>query len=81
MRKQAMLTTREFAEKTGVPYPTIARWAQTGVIPGADLDETPRGPVWLIPQKALETFENWRPQVGRPKKRAKTSKKSRKNSK
>ena len=62
-----MITTTQFARVTGLPYTTVVRWAQTGIIPGIEKEETFRGPVWLIPQKALDTFEQWRPKIGRPK--------------
>ena len=66
MGKKHMITTREFAAATQTPYQTVVRWAQTGVIPGAKREETLRGPVWLIPQTAIETFEDWKPKIGRP---------------
>ena len=57
----------------GIPTRSVAafsqaRWAQAGVIPGAVLEETPRGPVWMIPQSSSDTFEQWRPKRGRPQK-------------
>ena len=71
-----MITTREFADATNTPYPTIARWLQTGVIPGAEREETLRGPVWLIPRAALDSFDTWKPKMGRPlKPKPKTSRK------
>lgn len=63
-----MITTTQFARAHGLAYPTVARWAQAGVIPGAELEETPRGPVWMIPQSSSDTFERWRPKRGRPMK-------------
>lgn len=68
MRKKDMITTGEFAKATNTPYPTVARWAQSGVIPGAEREETLRGPVWLIPASAVDTFEDWKPKMGRPEK-------------
>jgi hypothetical protein len=67
MRKK-MISTGDFARATGTPYPTVVRWAQNGVIPGVEREETMRGPVWLIPQDALEKFEEWKPKLGRPEK-------------
>jgi hypothetical protein len=43
----------------------VARWAQNGVIPGVERKETLRGPVWLIPADAVESFEDWKPKMGR----------------
>jgi hypothetical protein len=68
MSKQMMITTLQFVAATGLPYPTVVRWAQTGVIPGVAKAETLRGPVWMIPQISLERFEDWRPKRGRPRK-------------
>jgi hypothetical protein len=73
MRKQIMITTLQFVAATGLPYPTVVRWAQTGVIPGVAKAETLRGPVWMIPQISLERFEDWRPKRGRPRKMGKKS--------
>jgi hypothetical protein len=73
MRKRLMITTLQFVAATGLPYPTVVRWAQTGVIPGVAKAETLRGPVWMIPQISLERFEDWRPKRGRPRKVSKTS--------
>jgi hypothetical protein len=50
-----------------VPYQTLVRWVRSGVIPGAKSEDTPRGPVWMIPVASLEKFEP--PKRGRvPKK-------------
>ena len=70
MRKQKIkvITTLQFAAATGLPYPTVVRWAQTGVIPGVAKEETLRGPVWVIPQNSLERFQDWKPKRGRPRK-------------
>ncbi len=40
-----------------VPYPTIALWVREGRFAGAELDEdNPRGAVWYIPRKSVESF-------------------------
>jgi hypothetical protein len=70
MKKKDIMTTSEFAKTTGTPYQTVVWWAQHGVIPGAEREETLRGPVWVIPRAALDTFENWKPKIGRPRKAA-----------
>ena len=74
MRKKKMTTT-EFAKASGLPYTTVVRWAQDGVIPGVEREDTPRGPVWLIPPESLDRLEQWKPKRGRPHK-AKTTRKS-----
>ncbi len=64
------VTTKEaltILQKRGitVPYPTLALWVREGRFEGAELDETnPRGSVWYIPRKSVETFEP--PERGRP---------------
>jgi hypothetical protein len=68
MGKKKVISTTQFAEATGLPYTTVVRWAQTGVIPGVEKEETMRGPVWVIPQESLDTFDDWRPTRGRPPK-------------
>jgi len=74
MKKRAILTTGEFARELGIPYQTVVGWAQKGVIPGVRREETLRGPAWVIPKSAVDTFESWRPKIGRPSKlRRKTS--------
>jgi hypothetical protein len=62
------MTTTQFARATGLPYTTVVGWAQQGIIPGVKKEDTPRGPVWLIPVAALDTLAAWRPKVGRPRK-------------
>ena len=50
-----------------VSYPTVARWAQTGALKGAERDDShPRGPLWLIPRSSVLNFEP--PKTGRPPK-------------
>lgn len=60
------LTTSEVAERLNVAQPTVKLWCRQGKFPGAQLQETPRGPVWLIPEKDLEGFAL--PTRGRPPK-------------
>jgi hypothetical protein len=80
-----MVTTGEArsllkARGIAAPYQTLVRWVRGGLFPGAQLDETPRGPVWMIPAEAVARFEP--PKKGRPVKpepsAARTSKRSRK---
>jgi hypothetical protein len=52
-----MLTTRETAEKLNADPGTIRMWCINGTFPNAKQEETPRGPVWLIPESDLIGFE------------------------
>jgi len=67
-----MVTTKEALKilqvrGLDVPYPTLALWVREGRFKGAKLDESnPRGAVWYIPRKSVETFEP--PERGRPAK-------------
>ena len=68
-----MVTTREarqLFEERGmvVPYGTVVRWARSGILAGAQLEDTPRGPVWMIPANAVVRFQP--PTKGRPPKAA-----------
>jgi hypothetical protein len=73
--RKGMHTITEAAPIISVPPSTLGRWAASGVIPGAKFEETPRGPVWLIPQSALDSFGSWRPKRGRPRKPEKKGRK------
>ena len=66
MKKRDIMTTGEFAKATETPYQTVARWARDGLIPGAHRQDTLRGPVWVIPKSALDSFDEWKPKLGRP---------------
>lgn len=60
------LTTSQAAERLGVGKSTVNLWCRRGLFPHARSEETPRGPVWLIPESDLEGFEP--PKMGRPPK-------------
>lgn len=69
MPKKKMLTTtqaREALAERGieVSYSNLALWVRTGKFEGAVLEETPRGPVWMIPASSVERFQP--PALGRP---------------
>ena len=66
--KGKVMTTGQFAKAVGLPWSTVVHWAQTGIIPGIEREETLRGPVWVIPESAVATIEKWRPKPGRPRK-------------
>lgn len=64
------VTTKQAQERLAergivVSYPTIAQWVREGRFEGAAREETERGPVWRIPVKSVDNFEQ--PKVGRPK--------------
>lgn len=61
------LTVREVSEKFDVPTSSVRVWCWQGRFPNARQEETPRGPVWYIPESDLEGFEKRR--VGRPAKK------------
>ena len=58
------MTASEFAEKRGIPYQTVVRWARKKLIPGVKITEFGKFKVYMIPEEALDTFE--RPKTGRP---------------
>ena len=60
----AKLSTAQVAERLGVSQAAVKKWCQKGLFAKAELVDTPRGPVWEIPESALETFK--RPTMGRP---------------
>jgi hypothetical protein len=64
------LTTSEVAACFGVAQVTVNVWCLQGKFPNAEREETPRGPVWTIPESDLSGFE--KPKAGRPLK-SKTS--------
>jgi hypothetical protein len=64
MPDEEMLDSHEFAAALGRPYSTVASWLTAGKVPGAVLEETPRGPVWKIPRSILKSFIP--PKQGRP---------------
>jgi excisionase family DNA binding protein len=61
-----MLTTSQAAERLGVGKSTVNLWCRQGKFPNAESADTPRGPVWLIPESDLKNFKP--PQMGRPPK-------------
>jgi hypothetical protein len=60
------LTTSEVAERLGVAQVTVNVWCLQGKFPKAAREETPRGPVWTIPESDLTNFV--KPTAGRPPK-------------
>jgi hypothetical protein len=64
-----MLSSKTAAERLGASERTVRLWCQQGRFPHAQRLDTLRGPVWLIPERDVATFE--RPPMGRPQKTAK----------
>jgi hypothetical protein len=50
------LTTKLAAERLGIGESTARLWCKQGRFPGAYEEKTLRGPVWQIPESALEGF-------------------------
>jgi predicted ArsR family transcriptional regulator len=60
----AKLSTAQVAERFGVSQAAVKKWCRKGLFAKAELVDTPRGPVWEIPESDLEHFQ--RPTMGRP---------------
>lgn len=61
------LTTADVAERLGVSAITARWWCRRGLFPNAREQQTPRGPVWVIPEADLEGFAPPK-RTGRPPK-------------
>lgn len=60
-RKKDMLTVREVTERLDVGQSSVRLWAKDGRFPGAQLEESPAGSYWLIPDAALDSFSKQKP--------------------
>lgn len=60
------MTAREFAAAINRPYPTVALWLRSELIPEATFIQLGGMRVWQIPMSVLDTFKP--PKIGRPKK-------------
>jgi excisionase family DNA binding protein len=60
-RTPNMLTVREVAERLEVGQSSVRLWAKDGRFPGAQLEESPAGSYWLIPDTALDGFSKQKP--------------------
>ena len=56
------MNAREFAERMGVDYTTVARWLKRNLIPGAKKRRVGPYQIWDIPARALKMK---RPKSGR----------------
>lgn len=61
------LTTTEVAKRFGVTGAAVRLWCARGLFSGARSMDTPRGPVWMIPERDLQGFAPPKP-TGRPRK-------------
>lgn len=61
------LTTSQVAERFNVTSAAVRLWCRRGLLPNAREMETPRGPVWMIPESDLKDFAPPKP-TGRPPK-------------
>lgn len=61
------LTTADVAGRLGVSPITARLWCRRGLFPNAYELQTPRGPVWMIPERDLQDFEPPK-KTGRPPK-------------
>jgi hypothetical protein len=71
MKEQRFMTAGEFARKIEKPYTTVATWLRKGQVPGAEPQTIGDFRVWMVPESAVETFPQWQPKPGRPKKSTK----------
>ena len=68
MKKKGMISPKEFADAIGRPYQTVMYWLRNGMVPGVEVIEESRGPIYLIPHKDLDKFRDFNPRRGRPPK-------------
>jgi hypothetical protein len=74
MKEKRFMTAGELARKIKKPYTTVATWLRKGQVPGAMPESIGDFKIWKIPEEAADTFKQWQPKPGRPKKE--TTKKS-----
>ena len=60
------LTIPQIAEKQNIDRSTVLRWVKKNLFPNAQLEESPIGSYWLIPENDLTNLTL--PQRGRPRK-------------
>jgi hypothetical protein len=70
------LTLKQIADQSGVSVSTAKLWQRQGYFPNARLEETPIGPVWLVPLTDVTAFK--RPAMGRPAAKKPTKRKGKK---
>lgn len=72
---KAELTTKQVAERYGVSPITVRLWCRRGLFPHAYEQATPRGAVWMIPERDLGKFVMPK-KTGRPPKRPQQERKA-----
>lgn len=63
-----MITPKEFANEIGRPYDTVMRWLRNNLVPGIEVIQESRGPVYKVPADAIKQFKDFEPTRGRPQK-------------
>jgi excisionase family DNA binding protein len=66
------LTAAQVADRLNVGRSTVNLWCRQGRFPGAQMENSPVGSYWLIPESDLRGFKP--PTLGRPPKLASTTK-------
>jgi hypothetical protein len=56
-KKVRMLSLKEVCEITGAPGSSVRLWVKQGRFPGAIVEETRMGKLWLVPESDLEGLE------------------------
>jgi excisionase family DNA binding protein len=60
------LTAAQVADRLNVGRSTVNLWCRQGRFPGAQMENSPVGSYWLIPESDLKGFKS--PTLGRPPK-------------
>jgi hypothetical protein len=68
------LTTTQAAERLKVANVTVRLWCRQGRFPNARAVDTPRGSLWYIPERDIDSFTQ--PKIGRPKTTPDTNKRA-----
>ena len=64
-----MIKPQGTADQVGNPYQTVMYWLRNDLIPGVEVIQESRGPVYKIPVSAVHTIKaNGGPKRGRPPK-------------
>jgi len=75
------MTAGEFARQIKKPYTTVATWLRKGQVPGAAPQTIGDFRIWMVPESAVTTFEQWQPKPGRPTKETSAKKVAKKGAK
>jgi len=66
MGDKDMISAKEFADLVGRPYQTIMYWLRNDLVPGVEVVQESRGPVYFVPREAVKQFKGKGPKRGRP---------------